>query len=412
MLRTGLQISARSLIVPAPVAGRNIADGIANLGPLPNNFTNCSVRLAKSFSAFMLKMPYLLQFYNFKEVLKMKLKLGLFLIGLFAAFFTIAFAPTHAEAGPVKLSYANFPPAPTFPCVQMERWKKEVEKRTNGKIAIDTYPGSTLLGAKNMMDGVIEGQADIGCLCMAYQPGRFVITNATSLPLGLPNAKVGSLVLWDIYKKYNPKAFAKVKVLTMFTTAPANIMCKKPVRNLQDIKGLDLRASGGAAQILKKWGANQVGMPMSETPEALQKGVVKGLFSSLEVLKDFKFAELCRYATMTDTAVYPFAVIMNMDKWNSLPKDVQKVMDDMAVEQAKWTGTYMDNHVNEANEWSKKTYNVEFIQLAKEEKAKWDELLEPITSEWIKGAKEKGFPAEAIVEDIKAFAKKRAASSD
>ena len=55
--------------------------------------------------------------------------------------------PGMAEAGPVKLSYANFPPAPTFPCVQMERWKTEVEKRTNGKVAINTYPGGTLLGA-------------------------------------------------------------------------------------------------------------------------------------------------------------------------------------------------------------------------------------------------------------------------
>lgn len=108
---------------------------------------------------------------------------------VFAAFlWGIAFLPGPAEAGPVKLSYANFPPAPPFPCVQMERWKKEVESRTGGKVAIDTYPVGTLLGAKNMMDGVIAGQADIGCLCMAYQPGRFVVTNATSLPLGLPDA--------------------------------------------------------------------------------------------------------------------------------------------------------------------------------------------------------------------------------
>ena len=140
-----------------------------------------------------------------------------------------------------------------------------------------------------------------------------MVTNATSLPLGLPNAKVASLVLWDLYQKYQPEAFSKVKVLTMFTTAPANIMSKMPIRTLDDIKGVDLRASGGAAQILKAWGANQVGMPMSETPEALQKGVVDGLFSSLEVMKDFKFAELCRYSTMTDTVIYPFSVVMNMD---------------------------------------------------------------------------------------------------
>ena len=332
---------------------------------------------------------------------------------LCAVIFVVAVVGTFgisatATAGAIKLSYANFPPAPTFPCVQMERWKTEVEKRTAGKVAIDTYPGGTLLGAMDMMDGVIAGTADIGCLCMAYQPGRFVTTNATSLPLSLPNAKVASLVLWDLYQKYLPPAFAKVRVLTMFTTAPANIMSKVPVRNLDDIKGLDLRASGGAAQILKAWGANQVGMPMSATPEALQKGVVQGLFSSLEVMKDFKFAEICKYVTETNTVIYPFAVVMNIQKWNGLPDDVKAVIEDLRVEQAVWTGTYMDNHVKEANEWSKTSQNVEFIQLSPAEKAKWDGRLTFMTENWIKSATEKGYAGEAIVADIRAFASKHA----
>jgi TRAP-type C4-dicarboxylate transport system substrate-binding protein len=282
----------------------------------------------------------------------------------------------------------------------MERWKKEVEKRTSGKVKINTFPGGTLLGPKNMMDGVIAGTADIGNLCQAYQPGRFVISNATALPLGIPNAKVGSLVLYDLYKKYNFKQFADVKVLTMFTTAPSNIMSKVPIRSLADIKGVSLRASGGAAQILKSWGANQIGMPMSATPEALQKGTVKGLFSSLEVMKDFKFAELCKYVTYTNTPIYPFAVVMNMDKWKALPADVQKVFDDLSLEQAEWTGTYMDNHAMEAIEWSKKQQGVEFIDL--KDKAEWDKALEPIVEAWI--AKNEGkIPAKQIVADILAL---------
>lgn len=313
--------------------------------------------------------------------------------------------PTVTVAGSIKLSYANFPPAPTFPCVQMERWKTEVEKRTAGQVAINTYPGGTLLGAKNMMDGVIAGQADIGCLAMAYQPGRFIVTNATGLPMGLPNAKVASMVLWDIYQKYQPESFAKVKVLTMFTTAPTNIMSKVPVRTLDDIKGLDLRSPGGAVQILKAWGANPVGMPMPATVEALQKGVVKGLFSSTETMKDFKFAESCKYVTLTNTLIVPFAVVMNMDKWNSLPKDVQMVMEGLGVQQAMWTGAYMDNHVSEANDWSKKVQNVEFIELSPDEKAKWDAKLNFVAENWIKKANEKGFPGEAIVADIKTFSK-------
>ena len=325
---------------------------------------------------------------------------AMFTLCLVVALMTFVLVPVGATAGSITLSYANFPPAPTFPCVQMERWKTEVEKRTNGAVSIKTYPGGTLLGAKEMMDGVIAGQADIGNLCMAYQPGRFIVTNATSLPLGIPDAKTGSLVLWDLYKKYQPKAFGQVKVLTMFTTAPANIMSKKAIRSLDDIQGVDLRASGGAAQILKAWGANQVGMPMSATPEALQKGVVQGLFSSLEVMKDLKFAESCKYVTMTDTVIYPFAVVMNMDRWKALPPEVQEVMDAMATEQAEWTGTYMDQHVKASMAWSVEEQNVEVIELDAGTKKAWDQKLQFITDQWVANAKGKGFPAEDIVADI------------
>ena len=311
---------------------------------------------------------------------------------------------TPVMAGKIKLNYANFPPAPTFPCVQMERWKVEVEKRTNGQVMINTFPGGTLLGAKGMMDGVIAGQADIGNICMAYQPGRFIVTNATSLPLGITDARKGSMALLKLYEKYKPAAFKDVVVLAMFTNTPGNVMSKVAVRTLDDIKGLDLRASGGAAQILKAWNANPVGMPMPATVEALQKGTVKGLFSSLEVMKDFKFAENCKFVTMTDTVFYPFAVIMNKAKYAALPEDVKKVFMDLKEEQSLWTGNYVDERVKEAVAWSKDTQNVEFITLSAEEKAKWDAKLAFITDNWIKKANEKGFPAQAIIDDIKAFA--------
>ena len=321
---------------------------------------------------------------------------AIFCLAIAAALFGLA-APAAAQT--IELTYANFPPPVTFPCVQMERWADEVEKRTGGKVTIKTFPGGTLLDAKDMFDGVIAGTADIGNLSQAYQPGRFVVSNATALPLGIPNAKVGSQVLWEIYTKYKPEEFAKVKVLTMFATAPSNLMTKDPIRTIEDAKGMSIRASGGANEILQAWGANGVGMPMSATPEALQKGTVKGLFSSLEVLKDFKFAELCKFVTMVETPIYPFAVVMNMEKWNSLPDDVKKVMDDLALEQCIWTGEYMDAHVQESIEWSKKEQGVEIIVPA--DKEKWDKALEPLVTKWIDENKAKGLPAEEIVKDIR-----------
>ncbi|MCX5821111.1 MAG: TRAP transporter substrate-binding protein DctP, partial [Deltaproteobacteria bacterium] len=159
----------------------------------------------------------------------------------------VALVPAPVNAAPVTLTYANFPPASTFPCVQMERWVKEIEKRTNGQVKINTFPGGTLLPAKNIFDGVIAGTADIGNFAMSYQPGRFPVSEAVDLPLGFPNARVASLVLTDLIDKYKPKEFEKVKILTLFTCPPADFMTSKPVRTLKDLKGMELRVSGTGA---------------------------------------------------------------------------------------------------------------------------------------------------------------------
>ncbi|MDP3016528.1 MAG: TRAP transporter substrate-binding protein [Deltaproteobacteria bacterium] len=307
---------------------------------------------------------------------------------------------TSTANAQIKLSYANFPPAPTFPCVQMERWKAEVEKRTAGKVKVDTYPGSTLLNPKNMFDGVAAGTADIGSTATSYFPGMFPIVEFIDLPLGWPSATVASAALWELVEKYKPKELEKFKVLTMFTCPPANIMSMKPILSLEDLKGYELRASGTGAKILGILGAAAVGMPQSDVPEALQKGVIKGNVSSLEVMKDFKYAEYCRHVTgNVNLFVVSFAVVMNQKKWDSLPADVKKTMDDLRMDQAIWTGQYVDNHLKEAMKWSEKTHNVQVYKLSPKEISRWDALLKPMTDKHLKDAEAKGLPAKAILDD-------------
>jgi len=311
-----------------------------------------------------------------------------------------AFAPTPAMAAPITLTYANFPPASTFPCVQMERWVKEIEKRTNGQVKINTFPGGTLLPAKNIFDGVIAGTADIGNFAMSYQPGRFPVSEAVDLPLGIPSARAASLILYDLIDKYKPKEFEKVKILTLFTCPPANFMTSKPVRALKDLKGMELRVSGTGADVVKNLGGIPIAMPQSDTPEAIQKGIVKGVVSSLEVLKDMNYAAYCPFATETNLFVVSFAVVMNTDKWNALPADVKKAMDEMRVEQAEWTGKYVDDHVAEALAWSKQKYNHEMIQLPAADKAEIRKLVKPMIDDYIKKVSAQGLPGAEIVAEI------------
>ena len=328
------------------------------------------------------------------------LALSLLALTLLAPSLTAA-AAHDALAADITLSYANFPPAPTFPCVQMERWAKEVEKRTGGKVAVQTYPGSTLLGPKNMLRGVMGGQADIGCMSLAYHPGVFPLLSVFEMPLGFSSATVPSVALWDLYAERRPKEFAGVKVLTMFTSAPSNIMSKLPVRGLDDLSGLELRASGGLSKTLELLGATPVSMPMSETPEALQKGVVEGLLSSFDVLKDMNFAETCRYETVTNLPVYPFAVIMNLDRWNALPDDVKQVLDGLSREQAEWTGAYMDGHVDDSLNWSKEKYDIEVIDLSPSERDAMAARTEPMIAAWKQKAAAAGYDADAVLDEVR-----------
>jgi TRAP-type C4-dicarboxylate transport system substrate-binding protein len=317
-----------------------------------------------------------------------------------------ALLPASVKAAPITLTYANFPPASTFPCVQMERWVKEVEKRTNGQVKINTFPGGTLLPAKNIFDGVIAGTADIGNFAMSYQPGRFPLSEAVDLPLGFPNARVASLVLYDLIDKYKPKEFEKVKILTLFTCPPADFMTSKPVRAIKDLKGMELRVSGTGVDVVKNLGGIPIAMPQSETPEAIQKGIVKGIVSSLEVLKDMNYAAYCPFATDTSLFVVSFAVVMNKDKWTALPADVKKAMDDLRVEQAEWTGKYVDGHVDEALAWSKQKYNHEVIQLPSADKAEIRKLMKPIIDDYVKKVSAQGLPGGEIVADIERLKKK------
>lgn len=178
-------------------------------------------------------------------------------------------------------------------------------------------------------------------------------------------------------------------------------MSMKAVRSLADIKGYELRASGTGAKILELLGAAPVAMPQSDVSEALQKGVIKGNVSSLEVLKDFKYAEYCRNVTgNVNLFVVSFAVVMHPAKWNSLPDDVKKVFDDLRKEQAIWTGQYVDNHVKEALQWSKETFkDFQMHTLSKDELSKWYALLKPMNDKYLKDYEAK-IPTKAILDDV------------
>lgn len=295
---------------------------------------------------------------------------------------------------PIVLKYAFFAPATTFPAKQMEKWKEELEKRTNGQVKVELFPGGTLLTDKNMYDGVKDGVAEIGLSVTTYEPGRFPLLGISDLPSAYPNSKVASRVIADLIQEFPPEAFKDYKIITAFATEPAHIMVTKPVASLKELKGRQIRISGALTPVLKDLGATPVGMSMAEVPESLQTGIVEGLVSSREVLKDLKLAESLKFTTDYPLTVNTFVAVMNKEVFESLPADVQKVIDELSLEMTIWTGDYMDNHVKEALEWSKQEHGLEMITLTPEEKVNWDKTIQPIQDKYVADLKAKGLPAE------------------
>jgi TRAP-type C4-dicarboxylate transport system substrate-binding protein len=299
-----------------------------------------------------------------------------------------------AGAAEINLTYAFFAPAGTFPAKQMAHWAEQINKRTGGKVAVKTFPGGTLLSAKDMYDGVTKGVADIGLGAPSYDPGRFPLTSGASLPVGFPNATVASRTVWELTKEFNPKEYEEFKVIAMFTTEPGYIQSRNPVRNAAELNGMKLRAAGTGVPVLKALGAAPIGMPMPEVPQAVQTGVIDGTMTSREVLQDFKLAETLKYVTDYPTVVVTFAAVMDKKRWDKLPADVKKVIDELAPEMAVWTGNYHDNeNVGAALKWAQKDHKLQVLPLAADERARWDAKLKPMEDQWVTEMNAKGLPA-------------------
>lgn len=303
-------------------------------------------------------------------------------------------APVTSYAQQINLTYAFFAPAGTFPAKQMAHWADEVNKRTGGKVKVQTFPGGTLLGAREMYDGVSKGVADIGLGSPSYDPGRFPLTSGVSLPVGFPNATVASRTLWQLTQEFQPKEYEDFKVIAMFTTEPGYIMSKTPVANAADLNGMKLRAAGTGVPVLSALGAAPIGMAMPEVPQAVQTGVINGTMTSREVLKDFKLAETLKYVTDYPTVVVSFAAVMDRKRWEKLPADVQKVIEELGPEMAVWTGKYHDQeNVGGALEWGKTQHKLQIVPVAADERARWDAKLKPMEEKWIAEMNAKGLPA-------------------
>ncbi len=296
----------------------------------------------------------------------------------------VATGSIRAEAAPIKLTFSIFFPPTHGQTKAAMDWAKEIEKRTNNKIKITVFPGGTLTKAPQCYSGVVKGISDIGFSLFAYTRGRFPVMAAVDLPMGYPNGKVASRVAHEFAKTFKPKELNDVKVLYLHAHGPGLLHTKKPVAKLDDLKGMKIRSTGLSAKVVEALGGVPVAMPQGGTYEALQKGVVEGTFGPYEVLKGWKQAEVVKYTTECYGVGYTttFFIVMNLDKWNALPADVQKVFDEVSEKYVDIHGEVWDSTDQEGRKYTESLGNKIFT-LSAEENTRWRKSAEPVINNFI-----------------------------
>jgi TRAP-type C4-dicarboxylate transport system substrate-binding protein len=314
------------------------------------------------------------------------------LIGLFLFWFICP--GSYAQEKVITLKLSNFFPATNRISILMDQWCKEVDKRTNGRVKVTQFPGGTLTPPAQTYDGVVRGIADIGLSFASYTMGRFPLTEVIDLPLGYKTGYVGAKLANEYYKKFKPKEFDEVKVLFFHTSPPHTLFTKKAINNLEDLKGLKIRSTGTSAKVVQALGGAPVAMPMSESYDSLSRGIAEGIVCPFEPMKGFKLAEVVSSCTLYGSAFEQAAyVVMNKEKWNGLPPDIQKIIEKINKEWVENLGRLWD----ELNKEGKEVFiqrGGKIIVLSKEEDARWAKLLRPILDEYLKNMKAKGLPGE------------------
>jgi TRAP-type transport system periplasmic protein len=313
------------------------------------------------------------------------------------SFLLLTFSLT-CSADVIKLKFANYFPPTHMNAVMLGKYCDELNKKLAGKVEITQYTGGTLLSAPKMAAGVVSGIADFGFSHCSYSRGRFPVMEVMELPLGFPSPWIATHVANDFYDKFKPKEWEAFHPL-MFAASPPLVMqtLKKPVKTLDDLKGMKIRGTGRVGDIVKSLGAVPMPVEMVDLYESLRRGVIDGNLGNLEQLKGWKTGEVLKYNTASWKvgSVFAFYVVMNKNKWATLPADVQKVITEHTKDFLERWAVEWNNIDIEGREFFLKQGG-QILSISDAEQAKWAKAAEPVIGDFKKDLVAKGYKAAEV----------------
>ena len=226
-------------------------------------------------------------------------------------------------------------------------WMDKVEKDSGGRIKFEAYPAMQLGGTPvQLYDQARDGVVDIVWTLPGNTTGRFPRVEVFELPFMMNNAEATSKAYWEYVQTVAADEFKDTQVIALHVHGPGVIhTAERPVKSVADLKGVKMRApTRQVTKMLGSLGAVPVGMPLPGIPDALSKGTIQGCVIPWEVVPSVKVHELTKYHAEFDPAggslyTTTFVMAMNKAKYNSLPPDLRKVIDNNSgMATSAWLG--------------------------------------------------------------------------
>lgn len=293
-----------------------------------------------------------------------------------------------AHAKPIQWTWCSGDPEGHVNAPAFKWFKKELEKRTNGRMILNLYFAGALYSEREGLEAIQTGIGQIGAIYAGYYPTRFAISQGFMVPGTIPNAYAGARMLEELYKEFMKDEVESQKCSLACATFPDEYswQTKKPIRTPDDLKGLKMRsASGIHNDMLKMVGAIPVSMSTIDAYDALQKGVLDGVQLATSSATRYKFYELCPYLTIPNFIYFNTNWGVQTTAYRSLPKDLQKIVYQLFRELSiEYTASYVKNAQAGLSNWPNKHV------LTPEENQTFLERFKPLRDQYIKAVGSKG----------------------
>ena len=301
------------------------------------------------------------------------------------------------------------PAQATVPSKIIDVWADKIEAASSDRIEITRYAVMQLGGKPpELIDQVLDGVIDITWNVVGYTPGRYPSTEVFELPFLVDDAAPASAAFWTMMENdIAEREFDNLKVLGAWVHGPGVIHTNKEVTTPSDFNGMKIRgASRQINAMLKELGATPVGMPVPAVPEALSKGVIDGTTIPWEVTKALKVPELVgNHTEFTGPMMYTltFVLVMNKDKFASLPDDLKVVMEENSgLEFSIFAGATQQAYDAPGRKVAVDRGN-NIITLNAVQSAVWAEAAQPVYGSWLKEMAGRGIDGQALINEATAL---------